>query len=666
MARESKRTGMYIRWYASVREPPICSFTAIIMCGIAGVWHNRLPSNEVPQIVRAMTDELRHRGPDAEGIWHDETLGLALGHRRLAIVDLSPSGAQPMRSASGRFTIVFNGEIYNFKRLRAELEATGAQFEGTSDTAVMLAAFEAWGITASVPRFHGMFAFAVWDQREQCLWLGRDRLGEKPLYITEVDDAIAFASELKALRQTPMFRSDVDPHAVFDVLKRGTTRGCRTIYASVKKLLPGQLVKYWRVGTALRSQQIEYWSVTSAAAVAKNLDLTFQTDENAIDALDQLLSSVVTDEMISDVALGAFLSGGVDSSLIVALMQRASSRPVRTFTIGFNEATHDESPFARGVAAHVGTEHTEVMLSARDALSLVPRLPEIFDEPFADSSQLPMLLVADVTRRSVTVAISGDGGDELFGGYSQYAARDGLATLVGRVPRFAKSAIAGGLGFVPDAVLRSASKSTWTPNFRSRLHALLTSDSAALSYDALLAMIVSPEGVLARDQSSIVAHPSWPSAPTFAESQMMFDLQTYLPDDILVKVDRSAMAYSLETRAPLLDHRVVEFALAQPLHRKIRNGRGKYLLRALLVRYIPLSLIDRPKRGFSIPLGDWLRRDLRSWGYDMLTPDNTLRQWFNPQVTSALWAEHQRGDADRSQQLWPILMLLQWLRTNAV
>ena len=632
------------------------------MCGIAGVWRRGQQPEALADTVRAMTDAIRHRGPDADGLWQDEQCGVALGHRRLAIVDLSPTGAQPMHSASGRYTIVFNGEVYNFRRLRAELEPMGATIAGTSDTAVMLAAFETWGVAPSIPKLHGMFVFAVWDSEERSLWMARDRLGEKPLFIAETPDGIAFASELKALRLSPGFSTAVNPLALHDVLRRGCTRGARTIFSAATKLLPGQVVRFWRDNAGMQSERHHYWSVPEALAQSQHA-ASYDSDDAAVTALDDLLTDVVQDEMISDVALGAFLSGGIDSSLIVALMQRTSATPVRTFTIGFTEASHDESPFARAVAAHLGTNHTEVMLSARDALDLVPRLPSIFDEPFADSSQLPTLLVADVTRRHVTVALSGDGGDELFGGYSQYITPDGLARRARRVPAFSRSLAAAAVGLVPSAALSMVSGATWSPNARSRLSSLLRSDDTALSYDALLSMIVDPRDVLLHDVPSNTTSVPWPHARTVEEARMAFDMQTYLPDDILVKVDRSAMAYSLETRAPLLDHRVVEFALAQPLHRKIRDGRGKLMLRQLLARYVPTALIDRPKRGFSIPLSAWLRGELRGWGSEMLSPDATLRRWFKPDVLAALWSEHQRG-IDRTAQLWPVLMVLQWLRAN--
>lgn len=630
------------------------------MCGIAGQWRPGGNPEGVSSAVQSMTDALRHRGPDADGVWAEGSAGLALGHRRLAIVDLSPAGVQPMHSGSGRFTIVFNGEVYNFRVLRQELTDAGVRVEGSSDTAVMLAAFEHWGVAASTPRFNGMFAFAVWDARDRCLWLGRDRLGEKPLFIAQIAGGIAFASELKAFRVIPGFDAAVNPLAVSDVLRRGCTRGERTIYSAASKLLPGTLARFTMSPNGLTQDRHRYWSVPSALAASTDQP-PFSSDPSAIDALDALLLSVVRDEMLADVPLGAFLSGGIDSSLIVALMQRVSTNRAKTFTIGFTEASHDESPYARAVAQHLGTEHTEIMLSSSDALAWVPRLPDVFDEPFADSSQLPTLLVSQVTRQHVTVALSGDGGDELFGGYSQYSGRGRLAELVSRIPAALRPALLLSAGLLPDAVLSRVDREIWPPNLRYRLRLLLgNGHDAVTAYDAMLSTIASPADVLT--EPPVPSPPlSWPNAATNEESMMAFDLQTYLPDDILVKVDRSAMASSLETRAPLLDHRVVEFALAQPLFRKLRDGRGKFLLRELLYRYVPANLVDRPKQGFSIPLAEWLRRDLRAWGSDMLAHDALLKAWFKPKVISQLWSEHQQG-FDRSGQLWPILVTMQWLR----
>jgi asparagine synthase (glutamine-hydrolysing) len=637
------------------------------MCGIAGFWRpeSGAATAHLSALTR-MTRSLAHRGPDADGHWIEPEFGVALGHRRLSIVDLSPTGAQPMHSASGRFTILFNGEIYNFSRLRQELTAMGASFQGTSDTEVLLAAFEQWGVARTLPRMSGMFAFAVWDAKTSELWLARDRMGEKPLYIAQFNGLLAFASELKAFRTLPDFPTDIDPAAMSDLMRNGYIGGRHTIYRAASRLRPGEFAVVALIERVPVARIQQYWNPQDHLQVGASEG--FASDEAATDALDELLTEVVRDEMVADVPIGAFLSGGIDSSLIVASMQKTAGRPVRTFTIGFRENTHDESPYAREVAKHLGTEHTEIILCANDALAFVERLPTVFDEPFADSSQLPTLLLSSVTRRYVTVALSGDGGDELFGGYSQYLTRDSIDLLVNRIPRALRRPLGAALGATPRALLTPllARGSTWAPNTRARLLRELRNASRAGSYENLLATWVEPADILSATQIRGAArheNPRWPGARTDVEARMTFDMEHYLPDDILVKVDRSAMACSLETRAPLLDHRVVEFALRQPLHRKIRDGRGKFLLRNLLVRYVPPALIDRPKRGFAIPLGAWLRGALKPWGDTMLESDALLQTWFQPSAVSALWNAHQRGE-DHAQRLWPVLIAMQWLRST--
>ncbi|MEO7363241.1 MAG: asparagine synthase (glutamine-hydrolyzing) [Gemmatimonadaceae bacterium] len=638
------------------------------MCGIAGFWRPAGSNADLAAgVLSRMTDALAHRGPDADGKWIDAERGVALGHRRLAIVDLSPTGAQPMRSHSGRFTVVFNGEIYNYRALRDDLIAHGVAFRGTSDTEVMLAGFEAWGITATLARLAGMFAFAVWDAATEELWLARDRMGEKPLYIAQFNGQLAFASEIKAFRVLPGFPRDVNAAALASVLRNGYVGGEQSIYQSVTRLRPGSyaVVSSRNGQPELRTEL--YWNVRNELR-GERATPTYPNDTNATSALDALLTEVVSEEMVADVPVGAFLSGGIDSSLIVSVMQKVASQPVRTFTIGFGENSHDESPFARAVAQHLGTEHTEIMLSADDALAFVERLPAIFDEPFADSSQLPTLLVSAVTRQHVTVALSGDGGDELFGGYSQYLSPDSVGRLIQRVPNALRAPLRATINAAPSLLVNSVLTrgGTWAPNTRARLLRELRDSSKSNAYENLLAKWVSPADVMApAHAASVLAASSdpWPSAASEAEARMAYDMQHYLPDDILVKVDRSAMASSLETRAPLLDHRIVTFAVQQPLSLKIRDGRGKFLLRNLLARYIPQSMIDRPKRGFSIPLAAWLRGPLKPWGDSVLQNDATLKEWFQPTVVQSIWNAHQRGE-DHAERLWPILMVMQWMRAE--
>ena len=613
-----------------------------------------------------MTDALAHRGPDASGHLLKQEVGLGLGHRRLAIIDVSAAGAQPMTSAGGRFSMVFNGEIYNFPSLRRELMASGATFRGGSDTEVMLAAFERWGIRPSVERFDGMFAFAVWDAREEALWLGRDRMGEKPLYIWHTADRVVFASELKAIRRKQNFVGHIDPQAFADVLARGYIRGNRTVFHEVRKLRPGTIACFSRKADALVAEHAAYWSVASVGQ-QNQLERRAQetaSDADAVTSLDQLLKEVVADEMVSDVPIGAFLSGGIDSSLISAVMQQVATRPIRTFTIAFDDAGFDESVHARAVATHIGSEHTELRLDGRSALELVHQLPAIFDEPFADQSQLPTLLVSRLTREHVTVALSGDGGDELFGGYSQYTGADSIGGLARRVPAALRHATRGALQLIPDAALgRVSSSHGWAPGMRSRMEQLLRDPTDRMVYETLLSRWPDP-GFLLRERASADGDglPPWPEMPTIEESRMAYDLQTYLPDDILVKVDRSSMAYSLETRAPLLHHRIVEFALSQPLSRKIRDGRGKFLLRALLYQYVPQAIVDRPKQGFAVPMAAWLRTDLRDWAEALLF-EGALGDWMDIARVRRVWTDHQRGD-DHSHRLWPVLMIAQWLQAT--
>ncbi|MBC8088138.1 MAG: asparagine synthase (glutamine-hydrolyzing) [Phycisphaerae bacterium] len=639
------------------------------MCGIAGFWRPSGSSTDISTraLVR-MTDALSHRGPDADGHWVDADRGVALGHRRLSIVDLSPTGAQPMRSRTGRFTMVFNGEIYNFRRLRDELAALGASFRGTSDTEVMLAGFEQWGLSATLPRLAGMFAFAVWDSATDELWLARDRMGEKPLYLAQFAGQLAFASEIKSFRTLPDFPRDINPTAIATLLRQGYIGGEQSVYRCVTRLRPGSYAVVSSRGGQPHIRSEQYWNVLNELR-SPNGAASQVTDTEATNSLDALLTEVVGEEMVADVPVGAFLSGGIDSSLIVSLMQKVASQPVRTFTIGFRENSHDESPFARAVANHLGTAHTEIMLSADDALAFVERLPVIFDEPFADSSQLPTLLVSSVTRQHVTVALSGDGGDELFGGYSQYTSPDSVGSLIGRVPRALRVPLSATLGAAPDALVNSVLTrgSSWAPNTRARLLRELRNNSRANSYESLLAKWVSPADIMATQHAgsfpATVPDSEWPRAASEPEARMAYDMQHYLPDDILVKVDRSAMACSLETRAPLIDHRVVKFAVQQPLSMKIRDGRGKFLLRNLLARYIPQQMIDRPKRGFAIPINDWLRGPLKDWGSAVLQNDAVLQDWFRPGVVSDMWAAHQRGE-DHAERLWPVLMAMQWLRAE--
>jgi asparagine synthase (glutamine-hydrolysing) len=645
------------------------------MCGIAGFLGD--PSSGTPEAsVKAMTDAIAHRGPDADGAWCDPETGIALGHRRLSIIDLSPAGAQPMSSASGRYVIAFNGEAYNYAPIRTELEQNGYQFRGHSDTEVLLAAFDRWGIAASVPRFAGMFALAVWDRETQSLWLVRDRLGEKPLYYGKVAGAWLFGSELKALRRFPGFSADLNIPAITQFLRHGYIQAPASIYAGIGKVRPGTMIE---LRTGHEPREHVYWSAEQAARDGLANPVTGSMDE-VVSSLDTLLRGVVRDEMVADVPLGAFLSGGIDSSLIVALMQTQASRPVRTFTIGFDDPRYNEAGFAKEVAAHLGTEHTELMVQGDDALQFVSRLHEIYDEPMADSSQLPTLLVSQMTRKHVTVALSGDGGDELFAGYHWHRGQPGTGERIAALaPAPIRRALSGALRHVPDPppdfLARQLSMANGGPESRpanalSRLGAMVSATDGSETFSALLAQSVRPSALLADDRrahgGSGRLHGPWLGDSRVFESRMLFDAISYMPDDILVKVDRAAMAVSLETRAPLLDHRVFEFAWRIPYQLKSDGVIGKRPVRELLHRYVPRELVERPKRGFAVPLSAWLRGPLAAWADDLLNVSALERQdVLHAKSVSRLWHQHRTGLANHATQLWTILSLLAFLRATA-
>lgn len=615
-----------------------------------------------------MTDPIAHRGPDADGHWANAEQGLVLGHRRLSIIDLSPAGAQPMISATGRFVIVFNGEIYNFRTLRDELAQAGASFRGGSDTEVLLAGFEAWGIGATIRRAAGMFALAVWDREQRTLSLARDRIGEKPLYVASGPQGLLFGSELKAMTVHRDRDWSVNSRAVEAVLRYGYVPAPMCIYQCAYKVLPGEILGF--VSSRAEPTRDQYWTPGTMAKRAKAAAFV-GTETEAVDALDLLLRRVVREEMESDVPLGAFLSGGIDSSLITAVMQTQSQRPIRTFTVGFEDAGFNEAHFARDVARHLGTSHTEVVLRQDAALGFVEQLPVAFDEPFADSSQLPTMLVSSITRRHVTVALSGDGGDEMFGGYTQYReGRDTMARTVSQTPRMLRWLTVGVLASLPRSIrsrmldaFRSADGER-SDAFDARLMSALAGADPQLQYEDSLSIWPDMSRILpsARHSTRLRTAAHWLAKASPSEQRMLHDLQTYLPDDICVKVDRAGMLMSLETRAPLLHHDIVEFAWSLPLHHKIIGDEGKLILRDLLSRYVPRSLFERPKRGFSVPLGSWLRGPLRAWGDDLIGP-SLEALGIDLSTARAEWRTHQQGTGDCSRRLWPLLMLALWQRS---
>lgn len=628
------------------------------MCGICGFYGDG-GSDPLSTVIK-MREALSHRGPDDAGTWVSERHPLALGHRRLSILDLSPEGHQPMRAACGSKILVFNGEIYNQGDLRRALVEQGKVFRGHSDTEVLLAAVTHWGVRATLRKLVGMFALAFWDDVTATLTLAVDRLGEKPLYYGWLDGVLVFASELKSLRAHPCWQGAIDQEAVASYLSHGYIAAPRSIYRGIAKLLPGTLLElpvarseaadvapehYWRPGC---DGERSGWEEASTGEV--------------VDELERRLMAAVSLQMVADVPLGAFLSGGIDSSLVVALMQARSNRPIRTFAIGFDEPGYDESPHARAVAVHLGTEHFEAVMTHRDVQAVVPRLPDIYDEPFADPSAVPVCFLTAFARRHVTVSLSGDAGDELFLGYENYRHVRKLWRLFRPAPLSLRRGTAAIMKQLPvwmsprQQHRRLALFARILPaTSPQHMHRLLTSgDPAALLSPNLRAAALRP----AAAESTGSDRGDWLS------DLGLIDLKSYLPGDILVKVDRAAMAVGLETRVPMLDHRVVEFALALPTRFKMRNGRGKWILRELLDRYVPRRLVDRPKMGFGAPVGLWLRGPLRDWAEDLLCPKELADgELLDPVRVGKIWRDHLGGGTKSQSVLWSILMLQGWLRS---
>ena len=651
------------------------------MCGIAGylLAPGATLAGEPGAVLRAMGDALAHRGPDDHDTWRAPDGVVGFAHRRLAIVDLSAAGHQPMASPSGRFTLCFNGEIYNHLDLRRELGDRAPAWRGHSDTETLLAGFEAWGVEATVTRTIGMFAFAVWDAGRRELTLARDRLGEKPLYCGWQGGAFLFGSELKALRAHPAFAAGIDRGALALFLRHMVVPGPYCIWEGIAKLPPGSLLTVGADarGTSAGLAPRRYWDAREA--VARGLAAPFAgTPDEAVGALDALLRDATLRQMMSDVPLGAFLSGGIDSSTIVALMQAQSPRPVRTFTIGFREGDYSEAAAARAVARHLGTDHTELEVGPGQALEVIPRLPWMYDEPFADVSQVPTHLVAALTRRHVTVAVSGDAGDELFGGYHRYVTGRNLWRQVARVPLPARRLAAAAIHAVspeawnrlPRALRGRLPDEVAQGNTGDRLHKAADALGAATPHELYRRLVghwPDPAAVVigGREPPTVLTDEALqPRTDHFVHRMMALDLVTYLPDDILVKVDRAAMACSLETRVPMLDHRVVEFAWSLPLDYKLRDGVGKWPLRRVLDRYVPRELVERPKMGFGVPIDSWLRGPLKEWAADLLDASR-LRQegYLRPEPIRRKWDEHQSGRRNWQYHLWDVLMFQEWLRS---
>jgi asparagine synthase (glutamine-hydrolysing) len=627
-----------------------------------------------------MADRLAHRGPDDAGAWGDAEAGIALAHRRLSIVDLTPLGHQPMISNDGRFVLVFNGEIYDHPAIRDTLQARGHAFRGRSDTEVFLAAVMEWGLERAVTRFNGMFGFALWDRAERKLHIGRDRLGEKPLYYAWAGSTFLFGSELKALRAHPRFPTAISREALTLYARYGFVPTPYTIHEGVAKLTPGTLLTVDPAHPG-ESTSRRYWSVEDAVARG-DADPWSGSEGEAVEALDALLRDAVRMRIQADVPVGVFLSGGIDSSTVAAIAHAESGGArARTFTIGFREERFDEAASARAVAAYLGTDHTELRLGGEDALAVVPRLPILYDEPFADSSQIPTFLVSRLARTQVTVCLSGDGGDELFGGYGRYVLARALWGAFSRLPRRMRAFAAATMARTPGAARATggAIAAVRRLSFRSvplraaaedqgrRLSRLLGATRPDLFYRDLLSAWPDPERLVrgGREPESVVERARRvPGRRPLLDQMMAWDLVSYLPDDILAKVDRASMGVSLEARIPLLDHRVVEFAQRLPLDLKIRGNVGKHVLRRVLHRYVPPALVDRPKRGFAIPVDAWLRGPLREWASDLLAEDRLKREgYLDPAAVSTAVREHLAG-ASRGAQLWVVLMFQSWLEAQ--
>ncbi|MGO8881774.1 MAG: asparagine synthase (glutamine-hydrolyzing) [Desulfomonilaceae bacterium] len=653
------------------------------MCGIAGIINlDTFTVESLRNICLQMTNSLLHRGPDDVGVWTDTRGLVALGHRRLSILDLSPEGHQPMLSSTGRYVISYNGEVYNYINIRKRLEERRQApiFGGHSDTEVILAAIEAWGLEKAVQEFNGIFAFAIWDQKESRLSLVRDRVGVKPLYYGWAGKSFVFGSELKSLRQHPHFDNRVDRKALALYFRHNYIPAPYSIYEKVFKLQPGEILT---IGSDTRRldrlsplQSKTYWSAQEVwHSGALN---SWQGDERtAVDSLETILGDAVKSQMISDVPLGAFLSGGIDSSIVTALMQSSSSQPVKTFSIGFHEAGYNEAVFAKNIADYLGANHTELYVTDEEARDVIPLLPSIYDEPFADASQIPTYLVSKLAREQVTVSLSGDAGDELFNGYSRYIAVERLWRIVNAQPRILKQLFSilirqlpvktlDVLAYPMNTIFKSLEYHDRKIGNRLKKYAGLFSQSSRMeNYRTYISYSFSSENpVLGGKEPTTVFSKNIDANNSLDYFQLMalLDILTYLPDDILVKVDRASMAVALEARVPFLDHRVVEFASAVPTNMKIRAGSGKWILKEILKKYIPLKLTERPKMGFAVPVGEWLRGPLKNWCQDLLNQNEISDECvLDANIIQRLWKEHLSREWDRSPQLWGILMFRSWL-----
>ncbi|AUR53121.1 asparagine synthase (glutamine-hydrolyzing) [Aquella oligotrophica] len=634
------------------------------MCGIAG-FIDKNPNYEFQSIATKMGSSIWHRGPDAYGHWIDNNFGVNLIHQRLSILDLSDAGKQPMLSDSGRYIITFNGEIYNHNNLRKEYEQQFGShiWRGHSDTEIILAYFDRLGIEAALAKFEGMFAIAVWDKEEKALCLIRDRIGEKPLYYGYIEDTFIFASELKAIRAHPKFVATINHDSIAQLLLHNCIPAPLSIYNGIYKLEPGRMIKleYSQYQSHTLPKSKQYWQLLSFLSIPYNESFATSSDK-----LESLLLSVIDQQMMADVPVGCFLSGGVDSSLISALMQKQASKPIETFSIGFDHPDYNEAHYAKEVARHLGTSHNELYVTDQDALNIILDIPFIYDEPFADSSQIPTILVSKLAKSKVTVALSGDGGDELFGGYNRYLLAQKLFNKVSRIPSFLRPKTAQLLNLLSPQLVGKIEKLIKFPvsNLSDKLYKLSGAFKAKTFDDLYLVILahwLDPSIVM---KTNISANSLWLKDNDIRDNLLKMqylDAVGYLPDDIMTKVDRAAMSVSLETRAPLLNHKIVEFAFTLPEKYKINNGVSKCILRDILYRHVPKELIERPKKGFGIPINQWLRSELKDWAGDLLNPAKINSQGiFNGQVINQKLTDHLAGKANNGYYLWDILMFQQW------
>ncbi|MCK5895147.1 MAG: asparagine synthase (glutamine-hydrolyzing) [Endozoicomonadaceae bacterium] len=644
------------------------------MCGFSGFLNkNKMPKNS-SELLKLMGVAIANRGPDSSGEWINEEFNVGFSHRRLAVIDPSPAGRQPMYSLNAKYIISFNGEIYNHLDLRCELEKSkcNTMWRGHSDTETLLMGFELWGVNETIKKTIGMFSFALWDNEKNELTLGRDRLGEKPLYYGWQGDTFLFGSELKALKVHPDFKSEINRNSVALQLRYSYIPAPYSIYAGINKLLPGCLL-------VLNSHTFEedidqYWSFNNAFEKGKD-NIYTDTLEQAADDLEDILKKSIKQQMVADVPLGAFLSGGIDSSTVVALMQSQSDKPIKTFSIGFNEEGYNEAVYAKAIAAHLGTEHTELYLTHEDAMSIIPKLANLFDEPFSDSSQIPTFMVAKMARKEVTVVLTGDAADELFCGYNRYTMTTGLWSKIAKIPYWLRSVMARLIYFVPISYWNKINKilpnKLKMSNLGKKIHkgaGVLTARSLGDCYKGVMSHWQNPENVVigAAEPATAINNPKRsPKLSDNIEQLMAIDSISYLPDDILTKVDRACMGVSLEGRIPFLNHKVVEFAWRLPFNYKLNNGNTKCCLKKVLLKHVPRELIERPKMGFGVPIGDWLRGPLKEWADILLSSHRLAKEGiFKPAPIATMWQEHLSGEQNWQHQLWDILMFQAWYEEN--